>query len=529
MHKLGRMPRSFNIAGPCHPDRNYMIPAVERLPEARILVEQGLYFVVHAPRQTGKTTLLYMLAAELTASGKFAAVPFSCEAGSAAREDYAAAQRAILDDMRRRAEGVLPPELRPPAWPEASSLGLLAAALGAWAETCPRPLVLFFDEIDSLEGPSLEAVLRQLRAGYADRPARFPASVVLCGMRDVRDYKRASGGGPVRFGSASPFNIMVASLRLDNFSPAEVRALYTQHTAETGQTFTDAAVARAAEVTGGQPWLVNALAREVVVKMAVPPSEVITEEHIGIARERLIRARATHLDSLAARLTEPRVRRIIEPILAGDIVDTGEGYDDDVEYVHDLGLITRSGVLDIANPIYREVIARVLAVPVENQIQPASYTLPDGRLSMKRLLDGFLAFWQEQGEALLGPLPYHEVAPQLVLMAFLQKVVNGGGTIDREFGLGRRRIDLLIRWPYAGLEGRKEVQREALELKVWRKGEKDPLAQGRAQLDGYLELLGLDEGTLVIFDRRPRGRAARKPTVGRAKTPTGRKITVVRV
>ena len=37
--------------------------------------------------------------------------------------------------------------------------------------------------------------------------------------------------------------------------------------------------------------------------------------------------------------------------------------------------------------------------------------------------------------------------PQLLLQAFLQRVVNGGGRIEREYGLGRGRTDLLIVWP----------------------------------------------------------------------------------
>lgn len=527
------MARYFNTAGPCHPDRHYMIPALQRLPEARALIERDSYFVIHAPRQTGKTTFLRAFAADLNASGRYAALSFSCEAGGPAGDDYEAAQRGILDDLRQRAAAMLPPELQPPPFPPASPLGLLRVGLAAWAAACPRPLVLFFDEIDSLTGASLHAVLRQLRAGFDDRPSHFPASIVLCGLRDVRDYKAASGGGPVRIGSPSPFNVLVESLRIANFTEEELRALYGQHTAETGQVFAEAALARAYEVTRGQPWLVNALAREIIDKIGVPPAEPITVQHVEQARERLIRARSTHLDSLAARLREARVRRIIEPILGGTVVDTGEGYDDDVEYVHDLGLIKRNGGIEIANPIYREVIARVLTAPAEDQIPPQilqrSYVLPDGRLDLSRILDDFMAFWEEQGDALLGPLPYHEVAPQLVLMAFLQRIANGGGFIDREFGLGRRRIDLLLRWPHAGADGKRQVQREALELKVWRKGEKDPRPAGLEQLDDYLARLGLDEGTLVLFDRRPRKIGSRKPKRSRARTPSGRQVTLIRL
>jgi hypothetical protein len=130
--------------------------------------------------------------------------------------------------------------------------------------------VLFFDEIDAMVGDTVIGVLRQLRAGFPQRPEHFPWSVILCGMRDVRDDTLASGGNPPRIGFSSPFNVKVASSRLGDFSFDEVRGLYAQHTADTGQSFTEAAVARAFELSAGQPWLVNSLAREIVDKMKIP-------------------------------------------------------------------------------------------------------------------------------------------------------------------------------------------------------------------------------------------------------------------
>lgn len=526
------VPRYFNTAGTCRPDIHYMIPAVGRLPEARVLALRGAYFVIHAPRQTGKTTTIRALAEELTRQGSHAALAFSCEAGSAAGEDYAAAQIGILADIRRRAENALPPELQPPPFPEAPPLGILSSALTAWARACPRPLALFFDEIDALAGQSLAAVLRQLRAGHEDRPENFPASIALCGMRNVRDYKAASGGGPVRAGSASPFNVLVEALRMGNFTAEEVANLYGQHTRDTGQVFLAEATARAFELSAGQPWLINAIAREIVDKMAVPATEPITAAHVDEAKERLVLARATHLDSLVARLQEERVHRVIEPILDGAVARADLSYNDDLSYLRDLGLIAQKSPVRIANPIYNEVIARVLADPVQSDltIEPSSYLLADGRLDMRALLEGFAAFWREQGEALLGTMTYHEVAPQLVLMAYLQKIANGEGSIDREYGLGRKRIDLLLRWPYKDAEGKRVEQREALELKVWRPREKDPLEQGLSQLDGYLERLGLPEGALVIFDRRPqKSRRSGGPKLGKAKAPSGRRVTLLRL
>lgn len=511
-----------------------MIPAEQRLPQAEGLVEQLGYFVVHAPRQTGKTTALRGLTARLNATGRHAAVMISCEEGRSAGDDYVAVQRMLVSQLMQQAEATLPSAQCPSMVEAVVEERLLGVFLARWASSCPLPLALVFDEIDSLRGASLLNVLSQLRAGFAERPGRFPASVVLCGLRDVRDYKAASGGDPSRLGTSSPFNIKLKSLRVGDFSEAEVRSLFEQHTTETGQIVDEPAFDRMMEATAGQPWLVNALGNELIEEMSVPLSEPLTAQLVDDARERLILARATHLDSLVARLDEPRVRRIIEPILAGTFLGGDDPYDDDLQYCRDLGLITQANPIAVANSIYREVIVRVLAGRVESQVlaEPRSFVLPDGRLDFPRVLREFAEFWREHGEILTRSQVWHETAPQLVLMAFLQRVVNGGGFIDREYGIGRGRIDLLVRWPYRDEQGRRVVQREALELEVWAKGPRDPLDKGLQQLDGYLQRLGLDSGVLVIFDRRPEageaGQMDERTRFEAARTEAGRAVTVLR-
>jgi hypothetical protein len=518
--------RRFNTAGPCLAGLHYMLPPLARLPGIEGLVEQFGYFVLHAPRQSGKTTALRELATLLTASGRFAALHVSCEGGQAFDDNPAAAERILLREVTLRAESDLPSDLRPLPWPAADPGSQVRTGLTAWSRACPRPLVLLLDEIDALRGDALISVLRQLRAGFPERPAHFPASVVLCGLRDVRDYKAASGGDPDHLGTASPFNVKVESLWLRNFTQEEVAALYGQHVAETGQPFTAEAVEQAFAASGGQPWLVNALAREAVEKMGVVPPGPVTAEHIEQAKERLILARATHLDSLVARLGEERVRRIVGPLLAGGLVGS-DTYDDDFQYVRDLGLVALDLPVRVANPIYREVIARVLSAAAEGNIvlEPRSFVRPDGRLDMARVLAEFADFWRQHGDVLAGRMPYHEVAPQLVLMAWLQRVVNGGGLVDREYGIGRGRIDLLVRWPHGDPRA---WQREALELKVWAPGRKDPLPKDLEQLDAYLARLGLDAGYLVLFDRRPEaGDSEERTRFEERVAPSGRAITVL--
>jgi hypothetical protein len=140
------------------------------------------------------------------------------------------------------------------------------------------------------------------------------------------------------------------------------------------------------------------------------------------------------------------------------------------------------------------------------------------------LLYDFRAFWCEDAEPYLAQAPYSEAAAQLVFMAFLQKVVNGGGFIAPEYAVGSGRIDLCVRWPYAG-----GVERWAVELKVWRDGRPDPLPQGLKQLGSYLDRLGLDRGTLIVFD----GKKAAEQLPGRCAMEEaeweGKKVAVLRL
>jgi hypothetical protein len=393
--------------------------------------------------------------------------------------------------------------------------------LRAWAQQASRPLVLFLDEIDALEDAALISVLRQVRDGYNDRPDSFPHALALIGLRDVRDYKRASGGSD-RLRSASPFNIKTRSLTLRNFTAPEVVDLYAQHTADTGQVFTPAALEHTFALTQGQPWLVNALAKVAVEDLTDDPEQPITPALIDAAKEVLIQRQDTHLDSLAERLREERVRRIIEPMLAGRT--PGVVPEDDRQYLVDLGLARRdpAGGLVIANPIYQEIIPRTLAGGPQDSLPhiAATWLTPTGELDPPKLLEAFLAFWRQHGEPLLRSAPYAEIAPHLVLMAFLHRVVNSGGTLEREYAIGTDRMDLCLRYGNVTL---------GIELKVWRDGRSDPLAAGLEQLDSYLAGLGLMNGWLVIFDQRSnQPPIAERTFTEEATTTSGRPVTVIR-
>jgi hypothetical protein len=520
------MQRHFNTAGPCRPELHYMLPPERRLPEVRGLIEQQAYFVVHAPRQIGKTTALRALAESLTAEGRFTAVLVSMETGAAFPDDVGAAEDAILAEWRRTLRFQLPPGDQPAPWPNAAPGARIGEALSHWAAASARPLVVFLDEIDALRDAPLNSVLRQLRAGHGDRPRGFPWALALVGLRDVRDYKVASGGSE-RLQTASPFNIKVRSLTMREFEIDEVRELYDQHTADTGQAFESAAVERAFELTRGQPWLVNALANIATSGPARDRgvSVPVTQADVERARDLLVERQETHLDSLAARLLEPRVRAVIEPMILGDVLPTLPT--DDLRFALDLGLVrqTEAGGLEVANPIYREIIARELSVSVRASL-PAlepSWLRPDGRMDWGQLRETFVSFWLQHGEVLTGSSPYHEAAPHLVLMAFLHRVVNGGGRLEREYAIGSGRMDLCVEF---------RGERLGVEVKTWRTSDKarDPAEAGLAQLDAYLARIDGKAGWLVLFDQRAgRPDLPERLEVSVRPSPSGRELTLVRL
>ena len=506
--------RFFSTAGPVRPDDHYAIAPLDRVDvdELLSLIRAKQYFVLHAPRQTGKTSALIALRDLLNsgAVGDFRCVNVNVEVGQVARDDVAEGMRAVLSSLALSAQ-LLGDDYLDDVWSDmlakAGANNALRQVLARWCVADPTPLVLLVDEIDSLVGDTLLSVLRQLRAGYEQRPEGFPQSVVLCGVRDIRDYRIRSSTGEVIAGG-SPFNIAAKSLRMGDFTEAEARALMAQHTEETGQRFTAAAQDAVWTQTCGQPWLVNALCAGACFdnKAGRDRSRTIEVDDVHAAREELILSRRTHLDQLAHKLEEERVRRVVEPMLSG-----GEArhHARDLEYLRDLGLVAVADPPRIANPIYREVVPRELGYVLQSSldIHTRWYVDDDGRLNMAKLLSAFSTFFGEHAEHWLGQLgAYREAAPQLILQSYLQRVVNSGGRIEREYGLGRGRTDLLVLWPREAGQPSDLWERFVVECKVLRDTDRKSLASviecGVKQTLGYMARCGAEEGHLVVMDRR---------------------------
>jgi len=505
-----------------------MVDALKRGGEESLgLIRRGDYWALHAARQSGKTTLLMALVDRINAEGDFYAVYCSLETASVAPKPEQGIP-AILSALRSSMKYSRIPALTSGlfAREELSDVtNALKDALTSFCDSLDKPLVILFDEVDSVSDATLISFMRQLRNGYITRNnAPFLHSTALVGMRNIRDFKAHVRPDRETLGSASPFNIIVKAMTLDTFSREDVADLYAQHTADTGQVFEDGVVDLVYEQTRGQPWLVNAIARLIVEeKLRFNYNPPVTKQLVEDAIQGLILRRDTHIDSLLERLREERVRRVIEPLIVGE--DGVDRNSDDFFYTRDLGLIREAdeeGLKKIvpANPIYAEVMVRYLsentqAELAQNPDYKLSRYLKGGQVDMDTLLTDFQAFWRENSEIWRKRYEYEEAAPHLVLQAFLQRVINGGGQIIRELALGARRADLCVIY---------EGHKYPLELKILR-GPKT-FTEGLKQTAAYMDKLGCTEGWLVVFDPGVE-KSWEEKIYRREESAEGKKITVV--
>ncbi|MBF0237709.1 MAG: ATP-binding protein [SAR324 cluster bacterium] len=491
----------FNTAGPCQPEDHYMVNFQPKFENILQLIDTKKYFILHAPRQTGKTTMMIQLAEQINREDQYVALYLNVESAQAYFDDVRAVNNSIISEFRIKSMVFLPKQYQPSAEcyrPEAEFSDFLTR----WCLELPKPLVLFMDEVDSLIGHGLISVLRQLRSGYSMRPKGFPHSICLIGLRDLRDYRLYDGDGKKYVVGGSAFNIKDKSLTLSNFTLEQVKELYAQHTVAMGQSFTEEALQLIYTQTGGQPWLVNALGRELCFEaQKVPWNQMVTPEDVYNACEILILRRDVHLDQLADKLSEPRVSKIIEKILVGEQAELFESteedrsaWNEDERYVLDLGLVKRGRTgLEISNPIYREVVPRELTWGLQEYLGQDRmwYVKPDGKLDVALMLERYIEFYKEHSEMITKRKTYTEAAHHLLFMAWLQRIVNGGGRITREYAIGLKRLDLLIE--FVG-------ERFAFELKL---SGKKALVEGTQQLTEYLTRLNMNFGTLIIFSRKP--------------------------
>jgi hypothetical protein len=485
------MKKFFNTSGPCDSEIHYLVQRPLNAASLRRLVDERKYFVHHAPRQTGKSTLLIDFCHRLNEDGGYTALYINVEGAQTTRNRVQECLKVILAEIKGAQTIMLPEAERFSVAPFLQSINesSLSEYLRSWAQYNPKPIILVVDEIDSLVGDGLIAILRQIRSGYTHRPHAFPQSIILNGVRDLRDYRIYSRAEDTWLTGGSCFNIKAESIRLEDFSKEQVHDLYSQHSTEHGQGYETGVVDEIYRLTQGQPWLCNALGDQLCFHIG-KDKPVVSMDDLYAAKEALILRRDTHIDQLYAKLEEDRIKKIVAPLIRGETPESISV--DDIQYAKDLGLLkSKSKILEIANPIYQEVLPRELSYPRQMTINE---DLPDyldkgQKLNMQKLMRSFVEFYRENAHE---EFFYKEITPHILLQAFLQRIINSGGRIEREYALGRKRMDLGVIY---------KDQKFAIEIKI--KSSEKSRAESLDQIASYMDTLGTqEEGYLCVFDRQ---------------------------
>ncbi|MDR2198850.1 MAG: AAA family ATPase [Deltaproteobacteria bacterium] len=209
--------KEFNTTGPCNQDDHYMLPALPRLPDVRNLIDSKKYYVLHAPRQCGKTTSVKACVKKINEEGDFYALYCSLEEFKGATDKLQAMDTLIgnlVGSLKESPVEALNKAGRSGFWNKLKTEDdYIASKLKEWLKALSKRLdkdfIIFFDEYDSLFGETLLSFMSQLRNGYVKRDETpFPRSIILIGMRNIRDLKIHIRYEVQSLGSSSPFNII---------------------------------------------------------------------------------------------------------------------------------------------------------------------------------------------------------------------------------------------------------------------------------------------------------------------------------
>jgi len=488
-------PREFNITGSIIPEEHYYVDLKSALKKLMGLVEKKKYFVINRPRQFGKTTTLNFLAQRLLKTVEYAPALISFahfvqRPNITEAEFYSETSQFIIEELKASYGDSIE------SFAEISRRYDFFVWLRELCQS--RKLILLIDEIDAAPENVVIGFLASLREMYLQRSRNrqpAPHAVCLAGVHDIKNLKARYRDETQTIGSASPFNIAI-DYELPAFSLKDVRQYYLQHTAATGQEFDDTVISRVHEVTNGHPWLVSMLAKLLVEEIVPRRKQPIRLAHAERAIQTLLDTPNANFDSLFKNARHSNLLPIVLDLLEGK----HRRYNllsDDVRLGVKYGVFAvKERELILSNPIYAHALYGnfekeleefdVSSLVAANRVQNAK-----GRLDFRRVLDKFQAFMKAKGATVSKHHSFREATGQLLLLSYLDLLVNGKGWTFKEPQSGEGRIDVVCCY------GR---QKEVVELKLWY-GERRYSA-GLSQLAKYLDREGLDHGYLFVFDRR---------------------------
>ena len=510
------MNRYFNITGPNREQENFGLDPLKRVDYRSIekFIERGRYFAVRSPRQSGKTTLLLALKKKLNEEGKYRCIYCNVEAAQVAGNDVESGVRLILSRIAQEVEFEFED-----FWPYQNFSSILEhsgpeAALVTFFERwlfkeqpAKPPIVLILDGIDLLNGKTLASVLRQLRTGQINSPRFFPQSVIFSGVRDVRDVDIQIDGDEYLIGRGGS-DIRESTFVLYNFTQGEIKELCNQYTAETGQSFQENAYPRIYSLTGGRPWLVNAILCEGIYEMGFGDdvSKSITFGMIDAAKEHFIARQDSYMEQLATKLAPASIRETLFPILIGGGWDK-KPPQEDLDYLEDLELITKSSTgWIVTNAIYREIIPKVMGRGLKDElihvVDRSRFVKPDGRLDFRGIIQSYQRLYCDYFLAWGRRYDLEGALAQVLLHTFLHYVLGDRGRIEADYALSTGRVDISAGWGYSLENGERREERYAVEIRLFdtTKSHEAVVRQGVVQVVEYALPRQAHDVYLIILD-----------------------------
>lgn len=491
--------RYFNTYGPVNTEEHYVVPRRELVDQLVTQIQCGTYFTIFAPRQVGKTTLLRALIDIVQQQPGYLPLALNFEAyerwnATEFLEGFTAdftdkIFSVLREHQHQHADEV--EALVAETTPIDSFFTLQQFFLAPHRLLPDQRLVILIDEFDGTPTEAISPLLQIWRQIYLNSQSPRPLhSIALIGLQNI---------AKLNLGRSSAFNI-ARQVRLENFTPAQVHDLLGQYTAETGQPFTDAAMAELYTLTSGHPFLVNRLAAIVTEEIATDRTAAITPTHVDKAQRKLVRETNHNFETLGRHAKEHAEE--VLAILFGRAVP----FNLNIGLINTLymqGIINESPTetCQIANPIYRQVLIaylRPLNFGLQGELLVNGFDfrklLTGNGLDMQGILTNFRQFVERRGKEAfkVSPMP-QEATGQYMLMAYLDAVLRQiGGVVYTEVPSGDGRLDLIVIF---------QEERYIIETKIWRGAVY--FDRGIEQLHQYLASEDLREGYYVVFNARP--------------------------
>lgn len=505
------MARSFNVNGPCKPDRHYIVNLQSRLKEIGRMIADGDYFVISKARQYGKTTILRALAGYLKEEYQIVSIDFqnieSAEFMSGSTFVHALSRE--INKRIRQMEGV-PDEVKKKLRFLADSrnpqarMAEMFAVFSEWCGQSEQPIVLLIDEIDiAADNQVFLDFLAQLRAAYLDRD-ETPAfqSVILAGVYDIRNIQRKIRPDEVH-GENSPWNIAADFLVDMNFSVNDIAGMLEEYEADY---HTGMDIVQLAELlydyTSGYPYLVSRLCKLMDERIAETrgypdKASAWTKSGCITAVKMLLEENNPLFDSLMNKLNQfPELKAVISRQLFQGQPVAYMADDTAVRNARMFGLVkVQNSTVMIANRIFEIRLYHRFLLDYSEQnreiyaegSRQRNQFIVDGHLDVRRVLEKFVEtfdyLYGDRGEDFL------EEEGRRYFMLFLKPIINGSGNCYVEAETrNQERMDLVI--DYQG-------EQSVCELKVWRGNAYNE--RGERQLAGYLDYFGLKKGYMLSF------------------------------